>query len=125
MHASTAKALLEHLLEAVAYSTRNREVLESLDIQIRKCGLHIEDWQCEELAWIEYILEPCGQPVPAYVTDAMQRHKRTASTNPYAGERGAGACQIKPRDEVRAVPKSLSQYTIYTGTRAAYLCPRA
>jgi hypothetical protein len=38
-----------------------------------------------------------------------QHHKRMTSTDPYAGERGAGTCQIKPKDEVRAVPKSLSQ----------------
>jgi ribonuclease HI len=54
-----------------------------------------------------------------------QRHKRTTSTDPYAGERGAGTCQIKPRDEVRAVPKSLSQYTIYTGTNGGLPVPKS
>jgi hypothetical protein len=50
----------------------------------------------------------------------MQRHKQTTSTRPYVGGRGARASQIRPRDKVGAVPKSLSQYTIYCTISTLY-----
>jgi hypothetical protein len=60
-----------------------------------------------------------------FVTDAYAAPQADDLYRPLCREERGWACQIRPKDEVRAVPKSLSQYTIYTGTKGGLPVPKS
>jgi hypothetical protein len=59
------------------------------------------------------------------VTDAYAAPQADDLYRPLCRGRGARASQIRPKDKVRAVPKSLSQYCIYTGTMSGLPVPKS